>query len=466
MGRLPLTDAAWLLIESRERPMHVGGLQLFTRPDDAPPDWLHTVVGRAMQDQVVATPYDLVLKEPYGRLGTFAFEPGDVELAYHVRHIALPQPGRIRELLSYCSNVHAATMDRHRPLWEVSLIEGVEGDRFALYTKVHHSLLDGVAAMRQVVKAFSEDSSARNMPAPWATQVEAATSRELSGDASSTLNPTAMFGAAASAATGIVGAVGAAFGATRALGDQFVQSRKHAAEVVPFQAPRTIINQRLTATRRFVAQDYSLSRIKAVGKATGSTVNDVVLAMCSTALREYLLSHDALPEQPLIAMVPVSIRPADGPDHGNALSFVMANLGTHLDDPGERLELVRDSMNAAKRRMSKMSKAELVNYAIAITSPLILGNLTGMSGRFAPLFNVTISNVPGPRNTLYWNGAEMQGLYPASLLQDGYALNITQTSYRDQMAFGITADRSRLPSVQRIIDHLEDGLVELEKLGA
>jgi diacylglycerol O-acyltransferase / wax synthase len=121
-------------------------------------------------------------------------------------------------------------------------------------------------------------------------------------------------------------------------------------------------------------------------------------------------------------------------------------------------------MNAAKDRMRGMTRAEMTTYAIALTSPLVLGNLTGMSGRGRPLFNVTISNVPGPTDTLYWNGAELQGMYPASLLQDGYALNITQTSYRDQMAFGITADRSALPSVQRLIDHLEDELAGLERL--
>lgn len=236
---------------------------------------------------------------------------------------------------------------------------------------------------------------------------------------------------------------------------------------MPFQAPRTMLNVRLTSTRRFVAQDYSLDRIRGVARGTGSTVNDVVLAMCGGALRAYLQTHDALPDDPLIGFVPVSIRPADGSDRGNALSFVFANLGTHLDDPVDRLALVKRSMDAAKARMSRMTAAELTDYAIAITSPLVLGNLTGLSGRTRrPLFNVTISNVPGPTETLYWNGAEMQGIYPASLLQDGYALNITQTSYRDQMAFGITADRAALPRVQRLIDHLDEELTALEKATA
>jgi diacylglycerol O-acyltransferase / wax synthase len=459
VGRLPLTDAAWLLLESRERPMHVGGLQVFSRPADAPPDWLQQVAVEAMRHAQPREPFNLTLKEPYGRLGTFAFRPDKVEIAYHVRHLALPAPGRIRELLSFVSNVHAQTLDRHRPLWELYLIEGIEHDRMAVYTKVHHSLLDGVAAMRQILKAFTPDPNDRDVPPPWAMRPDTIDpEREAQREAAERLASSG--GALRGAASGVKSLVGA----SRAFIDQWSKSRTSDAEVLPFQAPATMCNVRLTSTRRFVAQDYSLPRIKAVAAATGSTVNDIVLTMCGGALRTYLDSHDALPDKPLIALVPVSIRPADGSDQGNALSFVMCNLATHLADPGDRLELIRSSMNAAKDRMRGMTRAEMTTYAIALTSPLVLGNLTGMSGRGRPLFNVTISNVPGPTDTLYWNGAELQGMYPASLLQDGYALNITQTSYRDQMAFGITADRSALPSVQRLIDHLEDELAGLERL--
>ena len=459
MGRLPLFDAAWLLMESRERPMHVGGLQLFDRPADAPEDWLQQVVHRAMEHDAPRPPFDQVLKRPYGRLGTFGFEADDVEIAYHVRHLALPAPGRIRELLSFCSNVHSHTLDRHRPLWEMYLIEGIEDDKVALFTKVHHSLLDGVAAMRQMLQAFTPDPTDRDVPPPWATRPVASTAERATDDP----GPAGVLKRAGSAAGKVGAATGAAIGAGRALVDQARKARHDEAEVLPFQAPATMINVRLTSTRRFVAQDYSLARIRGVAKATGSTVNDVVLAMCGGALRSYLQAHDGLPDEPLIGFVPVSIRPNDDSDRGNALSFVLCNLATHLPDPVDRLELVKRSMDAAKARMSRMSTAELADYAIALTSPLVAGNVLGISGRVRrPIFNVVISNVPGPSQELYWNGARMAGLYPASLLQDGYALNITQTSYCDQMAFGITADRTALPSVQRLIDHLAEELDALE----
>lgn len=459
MGRLPLFDAAWLLMESRERPMHVGGLQLFSRPADADDDWLQQVAAKAMAHDQPRPPFDQVLKRPYGRLGTFAFEPDTVEIAYHVRHLALPAPGRIRELLSFCSNVHSHTLDRHRPLWEMYLIEGIEDDRIALFTKVHHSLLDGVAAMRQMLRAFTPDPDDRDVPPPWATRPEEPQVDRVAPPAGS---PSLLQRVGATARRAGA-ATGAAVGAGQALVDQARKARHDEAEVLPFQAPATMMNVRLTSTRRFVAQDYSLDRIRAVAKATDSTVNDVVLTMCGGALRTYLQTHDALPDDPLIGFVPVSIRPNDDSDRGNALSFVLANLATHLPDPLDRLALVKRSMDAAKARMSRMSTEELADYAIALTSPLVAGNVLGMSGRFRrPVFNVVISNVPGPQERLYWNGAEMQGLYPASLLQDGYALNITQTSYCDQMAFGITADRSALPSVQRLIDHLAEELDAFE----
>lgn len=471
MGRLPLTDAAWLLIESRERPMHVGGLQLFTRPPDAPVDWLQQVAARAMEFSEPRPPFNLVLTNPYGRLGTFALEPDDVEIAYHVRHLALPAPGRIRELLSFCSNVHSHTLDRHRPLWELYLIEGIEGDRVAVFTKVHHSLLDGVAAMRQILRAFTLDPDERDVPPPWAMRPDPSRADGAVDDGDVASTTAGRLRRTASAIGAVGGATGAVVGAGRALVDQYRRSRHDEAEVVPFQAPPTMMNVRLTSARRLVAQDYSLDRIRAVATSTGSTVNDVVLAMCGGALRAYLQTHDGLPAEPLVGFVPVSIRPAaeaqptDADDRGNALSFAFCNLATHLDDPADRLALVRRSMDAAKARMARMSRAELTDYAIAVTSPLVLGNLTGLSGRARrPLFNVTISNVPGPRETLYWNGAQLQGIYPASLLQDGYVLNITQTSYRDQMAFGITADRAALPRVQRLIDHLEDELAALEQV--
>ena len=454
MGRLSIPDAGWLVIEGRQNPMHVGGLQLFRPPADAGPDFLTELADRLRGEHEVRPPFNQRLARPYGLAGTYRWVEDEVDLDYHFRHLALPEPGRIRELFSIVSRLHASLLDRHRPLWECYLIEGIEDGRFAAYTKIHHSMLDGIAAMRQLVKAFSDDPDERDLPPPWAPSGNGR--RPDPEDPSGAL---AMTGKLVRLAAG---EMTSGLSVARTVTTQVVKSRFDESHVAPFQAPPSMLNVRLSGARRFVAQSYDLDRIRAVGRLLGATVNDVILAMCSGALREYLLDHDALPAKPLIALVPVSFRTPEDSDAGNAISLVPANLATHLDDPLARLELIRSSMNAVKDRLADMSPRDLINYGIVMTAPLILGQLSGLSGRLRPTFNLVISNVPGPDRSLYWNGARMEGLYPLSLLNEGYALNITMTSYDGSMDVGITADRKALPSVQRLIDHLEDALADLE----
>jgi diacylglycerol O-acyltransferase / wax synthase len=453
MRPLAIQDAAWLAIERPQRPMHVGGLMLFEPPPDASPTWLQEAVTRALDFPDVRPPMNRTLRHPYGRLGTFAWVDTDIDLTYHIRHLALPQPGRIRELLSLVSRLHANLLDRHRPLWEMYLIEGLDDGRIALYGKFHHSLLDGVAATRQILASFSTDKDERDLPPPWASRADVtSSSKRVTGQLPGLLR---------TVGTGVTATM-STVGAMRAMAGQLVAAIGDEAEVAPFQAPPSMLNVPLTASRRFVAQSYPLDRIRRVAKTAGVTLNDAVLAMCGGALRAYLASHDALPSAPLIALVPVNIR-TDESDEGNAITFLLANLGTHLADPIERLQLIHDSMDAGKRRLRGMTQAERLQYGIALASPLIVGQLTGMSTRVRPLYNVVISNVPGPPKPLYWNGARLDGIYPLSLIADGFALNITQTSYAGSMEFGLTADRQRLPSVQRLIDHLEDALADMER---
>jgi diacylglycerol O-acyltransferase / wax synthase len=458
MGIRPLAiqDAAWLLVEGPERPMHVGGPMLFTPPEGSGTEWVADTVQRALAFTEPRSPFNHKLVHPYGRLGTYAWTETEVDLTYHVRHLALPKPGRIRELLSLVSRLHASLLDRHRPLWEIYLIEGLADGRVALYTKIHHSMLDGVAAVRQILASFSPDPEVRDLPPPWAARPAAgggSRQRSQRGPLGTLLHT-----AKAGAGVGLSSA-----GALRSIAGQTVSSFGSDAEVAPFAAPPSMFNVPLTGSRRVVAQSYDLDRIKAVKDAAGVTVNDVVMAMCGSALRTYLQSHDALPDRPLIAYVPVNIR-TDDSSEGNAISFLLANLGTHLDDPLDRLRVVHDSMARGKERLQSMTPGERLQYGIALSLPLIASQLAGRAGQLMPPeFNVVISNVPGPSEALYWNGARLDGIYPASLLTDGYALNMTQTSYAGSMEFGITADRQRVPSVQRMIDHLEDALADLEK---
>lgn len=460
MGRLSIADAGWLLIERREQPMHVGGLLLFRSQPDAPPTFMRDLATRLREPTEVRPPFNWRLARAHGAAGVYSWTEDEVELDHHFRHLALPEPGRIRELLALVSQVHANLLDRYRPLWESYLIEGIEDGRFASYTKVHHSLMDGVAAMRQMMRAFSTDPDVRDQPAPWAVRPlpDAEAGGERPEDEARDSPVTAAWRTLGGLADELISSVGVA----RVVAEQFGRAPFDHRVVAPFEAPPSMLNVKLSGARRFVAQSYGFDRLRTVKTALDVTVNDVALTMCAGALRTYLSDQGALPARPLVALVPVSFR-RDDTDAGNAITLAPTNLATHLDDPEERLEVIRGSMLRVKERLGSLSPTQLVQYGLVMTAPILLGTLTGLAPRMPrPSYNLVISNVPGPETPLCWNGAEMQGMYPASLLTEGFALNITQTSYAGSMELGVTADRKAVPSVQRLIDHLEDALAELE----
>jgi diacylglycerol O-acyltransferase len=239
-----------------------------------------------------------------------------------------------------------------------------------------------------------------------------------------------------------------------------VKARKNEDMVSIFQAPDSIFNQKITGSRRFAAQSIQIERFKRLSKHFKATLNDVVVAVCGSALRNYLISQHELPDRPLIAMVPMSLRKDDS-ESGNQVAMILANLGTHIADPLDRLQVVQRSIDKAKARFKTMSPEEALNFTALTLAPTGLNILTGMAPKWQA-FNVIISNVPGPKKTMYWNGAKLEGLYPVSIPVDHVALNITLLSYAEQLEFGITACRRTLPSVQRLLDYLEDGIKELE----
>jgi diacylglycerol O-acyltransferase len=236
---------------------------------------------------------------------------------------------------------------------------------------------------------------------------------------------------------------------------------------IALYSPRTILNQKITGARRFAAQDWPIERLRAVGKATDTTINDVVLAMCSGAMRNYLLELDALPAQSLIAMVPVSLKLAEAglasAEGGNAVGEVMVRLGTDVADPEERLRGISESIKSGKEALMSMSQLQILAMSGLGVSPLILMPMLRMQGLTRPPFNLVISNVPGPKKPLYMNGARLDGMYPLSVPYHGQAMNITCTSYDDQMSFGLVGCRRTAPSLQRLLTHLDNELQSLEE---
>lgn len=450
MKPLSPVDQIFLWLEKRQQPMHVGGLQLFSFPEDAPDDYVARLAETLRGYGEVTSPFNRRLINRVGQLAWV--DDGELDLEHHFRFEALPTPGRIRELLAFVSAEHSHHMDRQRPLWEVHLIEGLQDRQFAIYTKVHHSLVDGISAMRLAGRMLSEDPGQRNMPPIWALPPR---SRKEEGEN----HPSLWHNVA-----GFLGKSGKQIGTVptvaRELLHTITEARKDPAYDSIFHAPRCILNNGITNSRRFAAQSYSLARIRAVCGAFGTTINDVIMAMCATALRRYLLSQNELPDKPLIAMVPVSLR-RDDSEEGNQVGVILASLFTHLSDPAERLFRIHEGVKAQKERYAAMSSEEVINYTALTLAPAAFNLLTGMAPKWQT-FNVVISNVPGPTEPRYWNGARLEGIYPVSIAMDRLALNMTLTSYCDQVEFGLIACRRTLPSMQRMLDYLEEGLAELE----
>ncbi|MGH8491818.1 MAG: WS/DGAT/MGAT family O-acyltransferase [Moraxellaceae bacterium] len=449
------TDQMFLLLEKRQQPMHIGTLQLFSYPEDAKADYVRKLADHLRSYTEVQAPFNQKIVTRFGQ--SFWDQDRQFDLEHHFRHAALPKPGRIRELLAFVSAEHSNLMDRARPLWEVHLIEGVQGRRFAVYTKIHHSMMDGMAGMKLMMRTFSTSPDVRDAPPLWAVPprkrrpVESAEKPER--DIKAVLEK---LKAEALRNAMILPNV------AREVGKSLTTERKKEDFVSVFDAPESMLNKAITGSRRFAAQSYSLERIRAIGRAYKATVNDVVLAICGAALRNYLISQEALPEKPLIAMVPVSLRDEeDDSEGGNQIAVVLANLGTHVEDPRERMRIVKASVRDAKQRCKRMSSTELLLYTAASLAPSGVNLLTGLAPSWQS-FNVVISNVPGPKETMYWNGARMDGIYPVAFLMDNAALNITLLSYVDQIEFGITACRRTLPSMQRLLDYLEQAIDDLE----
>ncbi|MEE8600796.1 WS/DGAT/MGAT family O-acyltransferase [Euzebya tangerina] len=458
---LPITDAAWLMVESAETPQHVGVLMVFEYPEGADDGWVRHLYERFGTARDITWPFNQRLKHPYGRFKLYAWETDPaIDLDYHLRLSALPAPGRPRELLIHVSRLHSVMLDRTRPLWEIHLIDQIAPEppsdvpRFAMYAKFHHSVFDGVGAMRVMRRMFSEDPDQRDMAPPWQTSTRA--QRVPRDNVLDVVDPRGV--TIASARQGIATTA-------RTMLDQFRDRRDGVTnEALPFVAPRSILNTRITGARRFAADGWSFDRMLAASTALGVSLNDIVVAMSGHALRAYLLERDALPQQPLTAMIPVNIRDEHEDAGGNALSFVVADLGTNLEDPGDRLRRISESIADAKRRLLAMGRVERITYGLAIASPYLIGPLIGLAGHGPPPMNIVVSNVPGPENTHYLDGAVLRGIYPASVLEQGQALNITMTSYDGEMQFGLTACRRNLPHVQSMLGYLEDGLAALEAL--
>jgi len=463
--RLSPSDAMFLYGESREQMMHVAGLMPFTPAPGSSPDQLRELMSELRNRPAVQRPWNVKLRTPnllWNPLQAWVEDP-EVDLEYHIRRSALPAPGDERELGILVSRLHGHRLDLHRPPWEFHLIEGLERGRFAWYVKVHHALVDGYSAMQNMTSALSTDPESRDWPLFFAVPPPVRPARpEVPTEASEP------GGSRGIHYHEMLAAVSAQYGAskavTRALLRIVQSSRAGDHELVsPLEAPRCVLNARITKSRRFATQRLSLDRVRAIARAAGGTLNDVVLALSGASLRTYLLEQNALPDAPLVAMLPVAVRAKDEAGGGNAVGAILATLATDVADPGERLTRIVASTTRAKQQLQGMSKAAILQYSALLTAPSMLQMIPGTAGRVRPTFNVVISNVPGPERPLYFRGARLEAWYPMSIPVHGQALNITCTSYAGSMCFGFTGCRDAVPHLQRLAVYCGEALADLER---
>lgn len=447
MDLLNPLDAIFLAIESREHPMHVGGLQILEPPADAGPEFARDLY----EDMAAATEVRTRFRRHPSRvLGGFSSLSWDhaeeVDLRYHLRRSALPAPGGLPELLDLTARLHGQLLDRHRPLWEARLIEGLNDGRFAVYIKIHHALIDGVSAMRLMQRTMTDDPFDDRLRVPWAMGAPTGTEPEPAESALSRVR---------NALPRMATTARAAIGPLRGVLDGRLE--------LPMTAPKTMLNVPIGGARRIAVRSWPLDRINAVRTATGATVNDVVLAMSAAALRTYLIEHDGLPDDPLIAMVPVNIRHVDAESDGNMVAACLCNLGTDIEDPLRRLETISDSMRDAKRIFTQLPQVEAMALSALLMAPLGVSLVPGFDALPRMPFNLVISNVPGPRKPVYFRGARLASNYPLSIPFESQAMNITLTTNGDNLDFGIVGCRRSVPHLDRLPGHLEAGLAELEK---
>lgn len=473
MARKPLkiNDSAWLFAESHRTPMQVGMLATFSVPEDRP-DFVADLVARWRDARQFAPPFNYLFRQlPFP---SWAELPDDeIDLDYHLRHSALPRPGSQRELGVLVSRLHSTMMDRRYPLWECHVIEGLEEDRWALYVKAHHSQVDGVGGIRLLKRMLSVDPDARDLLPPWAigTRGPDQSGTRLLRTASTTADdeveapddplvgeprrPLDLVRPAVGGAAGLVAGAGlqaarVAGSLTRTYAESLTGIGADEGQAVPFRAPRTIFNGRIHTPRRFATQHYSIDHMKQVAKAAGGSINDVFLAISGGALRRYLIDVGALPEDSLTANVPVSVRAGEGASVGNAITFLYAELGTHVADPVERIAAIRASTRLGKARLPEVGGMAMDAYTAVLMLPFLSQAILGVGGHGAPAANLVISNVPGPAETRYLDGSRLEELFPVSLLFNGQALNITGVSYDGGFNIGYTGCRDSLPSLQRI----------------
>ncbi len=488
MQQLTGADVSFLNLETATSFGHVSSLSIYGYPDGVadfdPYD--------AWREQLSSHLKDLeplrrrLVEVPFGLDRPYWIADPDFDLDFHLRHVAVPGDGNPQRLGDLVGRLIGRPMDRSKPLWESYVIEGLPDNEFAILTKIHHATIDGAAGaeMMAIINQPADESADGWKPGrrPSSGELLGRTAIEyakaprkalrLQVQALSTLGrvtQTRTFDEAANAIRrGLPGPAGAAV--RRMLGDPKPVDQDRPPLLPTLGGPPTPFNAAITAHRRFAYRSARLEHIKQIKNASGATINDVVMAICAGALRRYLDDHDALPDQDLIAMVPVSIRTGEETDKwSNRVSAIFANLPTTEASAAQRVATMHASMVEAKGQFDLIPADILIEMSdfappALATRAARLAVRTRIADRTNPPVNLVVSNVPGPRTPMGLTcGAPLKHYYPVSTVVDGQGLNITVQSYVDTLDFGLVACRELVPDLWVLADYCIDEITVLAK---
>lgn len=465
MQRLSGLDASFLYLETPTMHMHVG-LVAVLDPATMPSGYDYERVHAALERSLATQPQLMrkLVQVPLSLDHPLWLDEPNLDLLHHVRRITCPLPGGLTELGAVAGRILSTPLDRTRPLWEVWVVEGLEHGRFALVAKVHHAITDGIAGTQLLTALFS--TSPHTAPAEPAKRPAPSepppTELELLRDA-------------LAARLGRPKELVRMFKRTSNALLDFYEKRKspeHEAGATLFDTPRAPWNGALTAQRAASFASIALSDIKTIRKAFNASLNEVVLAICSGALRSYLEARGELPLAPLVAACPIATRVRG--TTSNRISAMVTSLGTNLESPVERLRTVRSVTRNARQEHDALGSDMLRSWA-ELAMPGLVTTAARLYSRYAlselhrPMFNVMISNVPGPRVPIYFAGAQLVSAYPLGPLSEGNGLNITVMSYDQQLEFGLVTSPTLLADPEAIAALLPEAARELlsaaEKVG-
>ncbi len=474
MQQLTGLDAAFLALETANTTGHVGGVCVLD-PADAPRPLTLARLTEVLAERVPLVPVlrRKLVNVPFGLDQPYWIDDPNFDIEYHIREIALPRPGSVAQLTEQVSRLHARPLDRSRPLWEIYLITGLGKRRAAVYTKIHHAAIDGASGAELLTVLLDLSPEGRELPPvapfrpappPGPLTLAALAGARLAWRPVQTVRITnELIRVLPTLAPAVNTFVGGMLGLGRGDGGVIPSA--------PVRAPGTPFNKQITPHRRLALRSVDLDTVKTVKNAFGVSVNDVVMAMCAGGLRRWLADHRALPDTPLVAMIPVSVRdPASKAAMGNKVSAMLAALPTHLPEPAQRLEVVHAATKAAKAQQATIPQG-LVDQISDFAPPALTARAarvvfaTGLLHRLPP-FNLCISNVPGPNIPVYLCGAKLLAHYPVSVVTDGQGLNITLVGYLGQLHFGLVACRELMPDIETLATYLVEELELLVKVAA